>query len=76
MKITLSEPDGPYQATIDTEVMDVTIHEAFIGAQFVTEDGARLSVCMRDDGFEVRHWTDGESGPWIEFKGIPNGDQQ
>jgi len=52
MKIKLSEPDGPYSCEIDTEVMEVEIREAFIGALFVTAEGVRLGVMMRDDFFE------------------------
>ena len=64
MKITLSEPDGPYQATIDTDAFDVTIREVFIGVGFETADGCRLAVCMRDDGYEVRV----DDGPWISLR--------
>lgn len=63
-KITLAEPDGPYQTTIDTEVMEVTIREAFVGVGFETADGCRLSVCMRDDGYEVRL----DDGPWQSLR--------
>lgn len=64
MKIKLSEPDGPYSATIDTEAMNVTITEAFLGARFVSPDGNILSVCMRDDGFECRF----NDGQWFDVK--------
>lgn len=67
MKITISEPEGPYQATIDTDVMDVTIREAFLGAGFVTDGGCRLAVCMRDDGYEVRV----DDGEWISLRPAP-----
>ena len=64
MKITLKEPDGPYSCDIDPGVMSVNITEAFLGVGFTTEDGQRLSVCMRDDGFEVKFNDD----KWVEFK--------
>lgn len=54
MKITLNEPDGPCRAVIDTDVMDVTLREVFLGVAFETADGCRLAACMRDDGYEVR----------------------
>lgn len=68
-EITISEPDGPYKATIDTEVMDVTLRKVFVGVGFETEDGCHLSVCMRDDGYEVRL----DDGPWISLR--PDGDE-
>lgn len=64
MKITLAEPDGPYKAEIDTEVMEVTLREVFVGVGFETADGCRLSVCMRDDGYEVRL----DDGPWVSLR--------
>jgi hypothetical protein len=64
MKITIAAPDGPYKAEIDTEVMDVTLRDVFIGVGFETADGVRLAVCMKDDGYEVRL----DDGPWIELK--------
>jgi hypothetical protein len=72
-KITLSEPSGPYHCVLDTDVMTVQIREAFVGVQFVTEDGGLLSVAMRDDGFEV-HYHGNHNGwafdsGWVEFKG-------
>lgn len=45
MKIIITEPDGPYKAEIDTEVMDVTLRDVFLGVGFETADGCRLSVC-------------------------------
>ncbi len=63
-KITMSEPGGPYKAVIDTEVMDVTLRKVFLGVAFETEDGCRLSVCMRDDGYEVRL----DDGQWIRLR--------
>lgn len=62
--ITLREPDGPYKCEIDTDVMEVEIQDTFLGVGFVTQEGQRLDVCMRDGGFEVRH----NNGKWVEFK--------
>lgn len=53
--IKLSQPDGPYSAEIDAGVMAVEIRKAFLGVRFITEDGATLSVSMRDGGFEIVH---------------------
>lgn len=61
-KIQLSEPQCLYSATLDTEVCDVEIKEAFLGIGFVAESGERLSVCMRDSGFELRYEVDGPDG--------------
>lgn len=71
-EITLSEPAGPYRCVLDTDVMTVQIRKAFVGITFVTEGGALLSVCMRDDGFEI-HYYGHEDGfyfdaGWIECK--------
>ena len=52
-KIILSNPNNDYSCEIDTGVMDVELREVFTGVQFITEDDERLSVCMRDSGFEV-----------------------
>lgn len=54
-KITISQPDGPYNAVIDTGAMDVEHKETFLGVAFITENGERLSVCMRDTGFELKY---------------------
>ena len=69
MKIRLSEPDDSYHAEIDSTVMDVEVRECFLGVEFVTEDGARLAVSMRDDGFEVHYWGEGFDAGWVDFKG-------
>lgn len=53
MKITISEPNGPYDCEVDTGVMRVEIRDAFIGPMFITGSGQNLVVMMRDDGFEV-----------------------
>jgi len=52
-EITIKTPNGPYVAKLDAEAMDVEIRKAFLGIQFITEDGEKLSVCMRDSGFEL-----------------------
>jgi len=73
MIITLSEPDGPYKAVIDTEVMDVTLRDVFLGVGFETSDGCQLSVAMRDDGYEVRL----DDGPWVSLRpGAGGGDDE
>ena len=33
--------------------MQVTIKHAYLGVKFISPSGAELSVCMRDDGFEL-----------------------
>lgn len=63
-KIILRQPDSPYKCEVDTDVMEVEIQEAYLGVGFVTKAGQKLSVCMRDGGFEVRH----NNGDWVEFK--------
>lgn len=70
--IVLSEPEGPYNCTLDTGVMKVELKEVFNGVRFVSESGETLSVCMRDSGFEVRYFLDtGDDGfdnGWMAFK--------
>lgn len=72
MKIHLSEPHGPYHCDIDTDVMQVTLREVFLGVAIMTDRGEKLSVSMRDNGFEVHYTGDfGETGfdsGWVEFK--------
>lgn len=69
-KIHISEPEGPYSCVVDTEAMNVTLKEVYLGVCFETVDGAKLSVCMRDDGFEVHYYKDDEfDRGWVEFKG-------
>ena len=53
--ITLSVPDVPYKATIDTEVMAVDIREAFNGVTFTTLSGRKMYVSERDDYFEITY---------------------
>ena len=65
MIIKLSEPDGPYSATIDTEVMEVEITRAFIGPEIIGEDNEHLVVVQRDSGFEVNYSAPG--GPPLEW---------
>lgn len=69
-KIQVNTPTSTtYHAILDTEAMEVTIKEAFIGVGFETEDGAKLSVCMRDDGYEVRYVdATGKDHGWVDFK--------
>lgn len=38
------------------DATDIELREVFNGVTFVTEDGERLSVCMRDSGFEVHYY--------------------
>ena len=52
-KILLKEPNGPYKAEIDTQVMVTEIREAYLGVRFISNSGKTLSVSMRDDGFEL-----------------------
>lgn len=68
MKIELKEPDGPYSCAIDTGVMSVELRETFLGVKFVTESGEKLSVSMRDNGFEVHYYKDDS-----ETKGFDTG---
>lgn len=53
MKIILRSPCSPYKSMVDTDVMDVTIRDAFIGLALESPDGEVLRVCMRDSGFEL-----------------------
>lgn len=73
MKIIVKEPNGPYSASLDTEVMQVVIKEAFLGVIFESPDGERLLVIMRDGGFEVEYLggddVKGFSSGTYEFKG-------
>lgn len=62
-KIILSEPEGPYKAILDTEVMQVELREVFLGVFFTSPDGEQLGVSMRDSGFEVSY-----NGKMYEFK--------
>lgn len=72
MKVHLKEPDGPYSCELDTGVMTVTLKDVFLGVTFETDGGEKLSVCMRDSGFEIHYTGDfGEKGfdaGWFEFK--------
>lgn len=69
MKIRLTSPTTPHSPVLDTDAMDVEITEAFIGVMFVTADGSRLAVSMRDDGYEVHYWGEDFDAGWAEFKG-------
>ena len=52
-KITIKEPEGPYSAILDTDVMNVEISGAYLGIKFISEDGKTLSVSERDGDFEI-----------------------
>ena len=65
MKITMSEPEGPYSCELDTEVMRTEIREAYIGPMFISQDGTTLVVIERDNGFELTL-----SGTEITLNGI------
>lgn len=67
-KIQIKEPEGPYSATLDTEAMQVTITEAFLGVGFVAPSGEKLSVCMRDGGFEIQYRYGEIESQWMELK--------
>lgn len=62
---------GPQQALGSAGDIDVvtdgsgtvTVREAFNGIEFVTDDGERLAVCMRDSGYQVHYWKDSQPGP-------------
>jgi len=56
-KIVVSAPHGPYQAKIDTQVMDVEIQEAYNGVKFTTLDGTAIVISQRDGGFELMYNT-------------------
>lgn len=52
--IELTTPDGgPYKGKINIEALQVTIKHAYLGVKFISPSGTELSVCMRDDGFEL-----------------------
>lgn len=55
MQIKFEHPRVPYEQTIETEEMNVTISKAFRGPIF-TNGNANLSVMVRDDGFEINFW--------------------
>ena len=57
MKIEISAPASQYSTCVDTGVMDVTLFKVFNGVTLITEHGERLSVCMRDSGFELVYST-------------------
>ncbi len=62
--ITLKEPEGPYAAIIETKAMVLELREVFVGVRFITKEGNTLSVCMRDDGYELMY-----NGKPFELKG-------
>lgn len=71
-RIIVSEPDGPYNAELDTHAMTVVIKDAFNGVLFETANGEKLAVSMRDSGFELHYFgDDGERGfdaGWLDLK--------
>jgi hypothetical protein len=72
MRIVLSEPSGPYSCTLDAGVMDVKLIEVFNGVQFISDSGEKLSVSMRDSGFEIHYFKDEGAVEfdcgWFDFK--------
>lgn len=74
MQIVISEPDGPYKASLDPGVMDVEVFQAYTGVIFTSDDGEKIGICHRDGGFEVHYFKEAtleragfETG-WTEFK--------
>lgn len=70
-------------ANMDDNVKEVEIRKVYSGMTFVTEEGERLSVVMRDSGFEVHYYSEEiREGKdtfdlcWFEFKrgsvGLPD----
>lgn len=72
-KIKLSEAQGPYGCSIDTDVMQVEIRDCFLGVCFVTEDGEGLAVSMRDTGFELHYFSDDGAQGWTKKLDLKNG---
>lgn len=67
-KIKIETPNTPYATVVETGANEVTIEEAYIGIGFKTKENRKLSVCMRDGGYEVRYTDEhGRSTPWIPF---------
>ena len=67
--IKLSVPHTPYKATINTEVMDVEIREAFNGVMFTSLNGRKMYVSERDGYFEITY---DETPPDIRKMGPEN----
>ena len=55
MKIEIGPPNSPYTASIDTEVMETEIREVFSGVTFISPYGEKLTVSMRDGGYELQY---------------------
>jgi hypothetical protein len=55
MKITISNEHTEFCTFVETDGQDVLITEAYIGPKLVTDEGEELSICMRDNGFEVTY---------------------
>ena len=56
-KIRLTNPDGRYEPTIETDAHEVEITEAYLPVKFTSENGERLHVVQRDSGFELTYET-------------------
>lgn len=60
--------------SLDERGQDVELRHVYEGLTLITDDGERLSVCMRDSGFEVHYYSDeddegkGFDLGWFEFK--------
>lgn len=67
-KIIVTEPEGPYHCLFDTGAMNVEIRNCFNGVMFRTENGEKLGVCMRDNGYEVRYVGPFGDVGWTDFK--------
>lgn len=65
-----NDPEKFPACQLDTQTSDVEILDAFLGVVFVTKQGERLAVCMRDNGFEVHYYEDHKQFDegWFEFK--------
>lgn len=58
--ILLTHPNGNGRPlSIDPGVMGIEIYSAFNAVSFVAGNGDRLGVYMRDSGFEVLYFADG-----------------
>lgn len=69
--------EEPATLKLDDGVKDVEFKEVFTGVTFVSADDERLSVVMRDSGFEMHYYTDarenGFDAGWFRFNaGVVN----
>lgn len=66
------QTDETAEEHIDGGEVDVEMYEVYQGCTFITSDGERLSVTMRDSGFEVHYYADFSEasidGGWFAFK--------